>query len=253
MVGTGVYYLHQDALGSTRLVTSSSIMAIFRSNYIPYGIKYAAVGKEEFTYTGKPYDTATGLYYYGARYYDPNTGRFISQDSYPGNRTDPMTMDLYVYARDNPERYVDSNGHRLLSTNALYGGGPQYIPPPTDTSSSTTMTWTDYQKKHVWASTTTAPTPTTGIESYTATTPASTNTSPISGPNPTQTTSQSCVWVPVIVIGIGLPGVDSRVPSGFWGWAFFVETNFGPVNFPFAIGAVPIGDCAQPNIDSTPL
>jgi hypothetical protein len=66
-----------------------------------------------------------------------------------------MTMNLYVYTRDNPERYVDPSGHRLLSTNTLYGGGSQYIPPPT--TSSSTMTWTDYQKKHVWAGTATAP------------------------------------------------------------------------------------------------
>jgi hypothetical protein len=65
-----VYYLHQDALGSTRLVTNSAILALFSSNYIPYGIKYATLGKEELMYTGKPYATATGLYYYGARYCD---------------------------------------------------------------------------------------------------------------------------------------------------------------------------------------
>jgi RHS repeat-associated protein len=70
-------------------VTSSSIIAIFSSNYIPYGIKYAAIGKEEFTYTGKPYDTATGLYYEGARYYDPSTGRFITQDSTVGGWKTP--------------------------------------------------------------------------------------------------------------------------------------------------------------------
>jgi hypothetical protein len=68
MVGASVYYLHQDPLGSTRLVMSSSIIAIFSSNYIPYGIKYATIGREEFTYTGKLLDGVTGLYYYGARY-----------------------------------------------------------------------------------------------------------------------------------------------------------------------------------------
>ncbi len=35
-------------------------------------------------YTGEPYDSATGLYYFGARYYDPTIGRFVTQDSYPG-------------------------------------------------------------------------------------------------------------------------------------------------------------------------
>jgi RHS repeat-associated protein len=234
---------------------SSSIIAIFSSNYIPYGIKYATIGKEEFMYTGKPYDTATGLYYEGARYYDPSNGRFVTQDSYSGDRNDPMTMNLYVYARDNPERYVDPSGHVLLSSYRLYGGGAEYNPTPT-TNSKTTSTDYDYQKHHVWASTTstvasvtsTTSTVTATTTTWTTSNTVSTNTYSISGPNPPQTTYQSCVWVPVPVIGIGLLGVDSGVPSGFWGWTFFIETNFGPVNFPFAFAAVPIGDCGQPNI-----
>jgi RHS repeat-associated protein len=107
MTGATVYYLHEDALASTRLVATGSVIIWFSSNYVPYGNNYAISGKEVFMYTGKPSDSATGLYYFGARYYDPSTGRFISEDSYPGDKNDPMTMNLYVYARDNPERYVD--------------------------------------------------------------------------------------------------------------------------------------------------
>lgn len=33
-----------------------------------------------FQYTGREFDTETGLYYYRARYYDPSTGRFLSED-----------------------------------------------------------------------------------------------------------------------------------------------------------------------------
>jgi hypothetical protein len=40
----------------------------FSSNYVPYGNNYAVSGKEVFMYTGKPYESATGLYYLGARY-----------------------------------------------------------------------------------------------------------------------------------------------------------------------------------------
>ncbi|HEV2225634.1 MAG TPA: RHS repeat-associated core domain-containing protein, partial [Nitrososphaerales archaeon] len=110
MVGSTAYYLHQDALGSTRLVATSTVTIKFSSNYVPYGNNYAVSGKEVFMYTGKPQDSATGLYYFGARYYDPTTGRFVTQDSYAGHMNDPMSLNRYIYARDNPERYVDPTG-----------------------------------------------------------------------------------------------------------------------------------------------
>jgi len=67
-----------------------------------------------FMYTGKMYDSATGLYYLMARYYDPSTGRFVTEDSYAGDDNDPMTLNRYVYGRDNPERYTDPTGHMFV-------------------------------------------------------------------------------------------------------------------------------------------
>ena len=111
MVGSTVYYLHEDALGSTVLETTSTVSVKFSSNYVPYGKNYAMTGKEVFMYTGKPYDSATGLYYEGARYYDPTTGRFTIQDSITGTQEDPMSLNRYIYARDNPMKIVDLAGH----------------------------------------------------------------------------------------------------------------------------------------------
>jgi RHS repeat-associated protein len=111
MVGTTTYYLHQDALGSTRLVATSTVTIKFSSYYVPYGNNYAISGKEVFMYTGKPYDSATGMYYEGARYYDPMTGRFTIQDSISGTQEDPMSLNRYIYARDNPMKIVDLAGH----------------------------------------------------------------------------------------------------------------------------------------------
>ncbi len=53
----------------------------------PFGVGEGEVGSEEFRYTGKPEDKATGLYYYGARYYDPTIGRFITEDTVMGDLT----------------------------------------------------------------------------------------------------------------------------------------------------------------------
>ncbi len=141
MAGTGVYYLHQDALGSTRLVATSTVSIKFSSNYVSYGQNYQVTGKETFMYTGKPYDSAIGLYYYGARYYDPSTGRFVTQDSYQGSKDDPMSRNLYIYARDNPERMVDPNGHMFLSAVMIDGVFSRpFVVQPAGTSKTITLT-----------------------------------------------------------------------------------------------------------------
>ena len=69
----------------------------------------------EVTFTGSVTDTSTGLQYMNARFYDPNTGRFISQDSYSGNPYDPWTQHLYTYCGNNPTNMVDPTGHFFVT------------------------------------------------------------------------------------------------------------------------------------------
>ena len=139
----------RPALRSVRLVTCPSMVTLYSSNFVPVGTRYAMVGKEETTYTGKPFDSATGLYYFNSRYYDPSTGRFVTEDSYQGSLNDPAALNRYVYVADNPIRYTDHTGHYMVD--ATRGGGNE-VPdscdaPPTwtclpDTSGSQTTTTT---------------------------------------------------------------------------------------------------------------
>jgi len=62
-------------------------------------------------YAGEFYDSETGLYYLRARYYDPYIGRFISEDSYWGEDSNPLSLNLYTYAHNNPIKYIDPAGH----------------------------------------------------------------------------------------------------------------------------------------------
>lgn len=55
-------YFHEDALGSTRLVTALGITIVFSDNYQPYGQDNLASGSETYKFTGKPVSAATGLY-----------------------------------------------------------------------------------------------------------------------------------------------------------------------------------------------
>ena len=113
------YYYHFDALGSIRLVTNAGAINAFSTNYLPYGIEYNTTGMETFLYTDKPVDASTGLYYFGARFYDASLFRFVSKDTNLGSTDDPLSLNLYAYSRDNPQRYVDSNGHSTVLSTTL--------------------------------------------------------------------------------------------------------------------------------------
>jgi RHS repeat-associated protein len=61
-------------------------------------------------FTGGIMDSETGFFSLKARYYDPSSGRFITRDPLPGSSTDPATQNGFVYAKDNPTRYIDPFG-----------------------------------------------------------------------------------------------------------------------------------------------
>jgi len=63
-------------------------------------------------YAGEFFDQETGLYYLRARYYNPHTGRFISEDSYWGEDRNPLSLNLYTYVSNDPLMYIDPTGHR---------------------------------------------------------------------------------------------------------------------------------------------
>ncbi|KYK29890.1 MAG: hypothetical protein AYK19_19090 [Theionarchaea archaeon DG-70-1] len=102
-------HYHTDHLGSTRLTTSENGVTVTEIHYKPFGEQINAT-EEKYTYTGKELDD-TGLYYYGARYYDPETGRFLTRDSLQGKREAPQTLNRYVYCLNNPLVYVDPTGN----------------------------------------------------------------------------------------------------------------------------------------------
>ncbi len=103
-----VEYYHVDHLGSTRLKTNSSGGVVYESNYEPYGPGIGETGTEEYRYTGKRMDP-TGLYYYGARYYDPVTGRFTTRDTVFGDLTDPQSLNRYSYCRNTPYKPTENS------------------------------------------------------------------------------------------------------------------------------------------------
>ena len=63
-----------------------------------------------FAYNGEARDD-TGLDYLRARYYDSQGGTFLTEYSYPGEDTDPLSQNRYSYVQNNPVNYTDPSGY----------------------------------------------------------------------------------------------------------------------------------------------
>ena len=109
-----VYYYHTDHLGSSTLITNSDGAVVQSVKYYGFGAtRYQdPLGNIlDYKYTGQEEDPETGLYYYGARYYDPALGMFITADSIVQDPSDSQTLNRYAYAGNNPMIYTDPSGH----------------------------------------------------------------------------------------------------------------------------------------------
>ena len=71
-------------------------------------------------YRGEQYDSDLALYYLRARYYNPQTGRFLSRDPFDGNRGEPKTLHKYLYAGGDPVNRIDSFGRESMFERALF-------------------------------------------------------------------------------------------------------------------------------------
>lgn len=142
-IGGEKTYYHLDALGSTMALTDSLGAVTTTYNYAPFGTTSSTgSSSNHLQYTGREHDD-TGLYYYRARYYSPQSARFISEDpllnskawAVAGNSPPrvrigkrlPKTGNAYRYVDNNPLRYVDPLGlqkdHRCGGQCAAEVGG----------------------------------------------------------------------------------------------------------------------------------
>jgi RHS repeat-associated protein len=107
----------EDHLGSTTLITNKSGEVVQRVEYLPTGETFIEQQDTScvspYNCNGKEVDEETGLYYYGARYYDPRLSMWLGTDpmqgKYPGIST-------YAYCMGNPVKFVDPDGRKLKLT-----------------------------------------------------------------------------------------------------------------------------------------
>ena len=104
-----INYYHSDRIQSNRLVTDSSGVGAVEREFksLPFGQEISNSGVKYAFATGKELDESE-LYYFGARYYDSNLGRFTSVD--PVKENEP-----YSYVRNNPMNMIDPSGMDEMS------------------------------------------------------------------------------------------------------------------------------------------
>lgn len=103
-------YIHQDEVGSTRLLTDSAGNVAGTYSYSAYGSLTAHTGTagSPIQFAGEYVDSETGFVYLRARYYDPATAQFISADPYAA-----LTRQPYAYAGDSPLNGTDPSGLQI--------------------------------------------------------------------------------------------------------------------------------------------
>jgi len=113
--GSSLYYLLGDHLGSTSLVTDPGGVILSAARYDPWGELRVVSGPSQtrYGYTGQRAEKGLGLYFYGARFYDPQLSRFLSADSIIPQQQGVQAWDRYAYVNNNSLRYVDPSGHAM--------------------------------------------------------------------------------------------------------------------------------------------
>jgi len=110
---TNITYYHSDHLGSTSAITNEKGEVIEEQKNLPFG--ELLEGSEEYGFTGKELDE-TDLQYFGARYYNPAVGKFLT--------TDPALQGFasYGYAGGNPLTNIDPDGRFFKKLGGFFKG-----------------------------------------------------------------------------------------------------------------------------------
>jgi RHS repeat-associated protein len=111
----GTRFYHLDGLGSITALTDATGAVTSRLHLDAWGVfrnpAELDASSNRHAFTGYVFEKEIGLYFAKARFYDPQVGRFTSQDSFLGRVDDPPSLHRYFYAANNPLRYIDLTGH----------------------------------------------------------------------------------------------------------------------------------------------
>jgi RHS repeat-associated protein len=110
--GSGVSYYGFDGHGSVRYLTDAAGTVTDTYDYDAFGnlVRQTGATKNVYLYAGEQVDTSLDLVYLRARFFTPETGRFIVTDYFTGHLPDPLSLHDYVYANNDPTNQYDPLG-----------------------------------------------------------------------------------------------------------------------------------------------
>ena len=117
------YFYLCDALGTPMKIVDKQSNIVKEETFKTFGEQLTSTGSFNNThrFTGKEYEE-NDIYYFGARYYDPTIGRFLTLD--PANslkKENPLTTNPFVYCLNNPLKYIDPDGMDVYVSSELRG------------------------------------------------------------------------------------------------------------------------------------
>ena len=117
-----IFFYHPDHLGSSSYITGQDGKVSQHTEYIAFGEilfdEHSSEHTMPYLFNGKELDSETGLYYYGARYYDPRVSIFLNVDPLA-----EKTMTPYAYTNNNPIMLVDPDGREATDDYRLDKNG----------------------------------------------------------------------------------------------------------------------------------
>ena len=115
------FYYHPDHLGSSSYITNLNGEVVQHIEYVPFGEVFIEernnIWNTPYLFNAKEFDEETGLYYYGARYYEPRLSLWMSIDPLS---LDYPNMTTYAYCSNNPIMATDVDGERILFVNGYW-------------------------------------------------------------------------------------------------------------------------------------
>ena len=109
------FYYHPDHLGSSSYITNLDGEVVQHIEYVPFGEVFIEernnTWNTPYLFNAKEYDEETGMYYYGARYYEPRISLWMSVDRFAEKYP---SMSAYQYCASSPLNYIDAKGDSII-------------------------------------------------------------------------------------------------------------------------------------------
>jgi RHS repeat-associated protein len=135
------YYAHRDAQKNITEISDATGQLVERYTYDIYGsprffdgagsqLAASAIGNP-YLFTARRYDSESGNYNYRARYFNPQIGRFLSQDMLGIWGDEQNRGNGYSYVKNNPVSFVDPFGLLLAAVDGTSSGKNVHYNPQT--------------------------------------------------------------------------------------------------------------------------